>query len=58
MKTKYDVTNEVGIKGIVVSIHASTSGIKYRVRIKKRIIEFEEDELSEVLDLSDVEKIP
>lgn len=57
MKTKYDVGQEVGFKGKVVNINISPSRIAYKVYVDGHgDMTFNEDELSEVLDLTDMEK--
>ena len=57
MKTKFDVGQEVGFKGKVVNINISPSRITYKVYVDGHgDLTFNEDELSDVLDLSDMEK--
>ena len=56
MKTKYDVGSDVGIKGRVLSIKITHRGIQYEVLVNGRVMTFVEDDLSEILDLSDVEE--
>lgn len=55
MKTRYDVGMDVGIKGRVLSIKITQHGIKYEVLVNGQVMTFVEDDLSEILDLSDVE---
>ena len=55
MKTKYDVGMDVGIKGRVLSIKITHGGTQYEVMVNGRVMTFAEDDLSEILDLSDVE---
>ena len=55
MKTKYDVGMDVGIKGRVLSIKITQSGIEYGVLVNGQVMTFAEEDLSEILDLSDVE---
>ncbi len=56
MKTRYDVGMDVGIKGRVLSIKITVQGgIQYEVLVNGRVMTFVEDDLSEILDLSDVE---
>lgn len=55
MKTKYDIGSDVGIKGRVMSIKITQHGIKYEVLVNGQVMGFNEDDLSEILDLSDVE---
>ena len=58
MKTKYDIGSDVGIigiKGRVLGIKITQHGIKYEVLVNGQVMTFAEDDLSEILDLSDVE---
>lgn len=55
MKTRYDVGMDVGIKGRVLGIEITQRGIKYEVLVNGQVMTFVEDDLSEILDLSDVE---
>jgi len=56
VKTRYDVGMDVGIKGRVLSIKITVQGgIQYEVLVNGRVMTFVEDDLSEILDLSDVE---
>lgn len=55
MKTKYDVGMDVGIKSRVLSIKITQHDIKYEVLVHGQTMTFVEDDLSEILDLSDVE---
>lgn len=55
MKTRYDVGMDVGIKGRVLSIKITHGGIQYEVMVNGQVMNFVEEDLSEILDLSDVE---
>ena len=55
MKTRYDVGMDVGIKGRVLSIKITHGGIQYEVMVNGQVMTFVEEDLSEILDLSDVE---
>lgn len=55
MKTRYDLGAEVGIKGRVLSISVTTSGVEYEVNVNDISIRFKEDELSDIIDFSDAD---
>ena len=55
MKTKYDVGQEVGIKGRVERIVTDNGGTRYHVNIDGNLLIFKEDELSDIIDLSGIE---
>ena len=58
MKTKYDVGQEVGLKGKVEGISISPRGTVYKVYVDgKGNFSFREDELSEIIDFDNMGKV-
>ena len=55
MKTKYDVGQEVGIKGTVRSVHIDLDGIHYQLKVGDFTIALNEEELSDIIDLEGIE---
>ena len=54
MKTKYNIGEDVGIKGKVLSIAIGTDGIRYKVLVKGTTISFCEEDLSEIIDFDNM----
>lgn len=57
MKTKYNIGEDVGIKGKVLSIAITTDGIKYNVLVNGTTLRFREDDLSEIIDFDNMGKV-
>lgn len=57
MKTKYNIGEDVGIKGKVLSISINTDGIRYNVLVNGTTLRFREDDLSEIIDFDNMGKV-